>query len=165
MKTKLIILRGNSGSGKSTIARELRQRMGHGTALIEQDYIRRTLLRERDRPHLPNIELIGMTAQFALDHSYNVVLEGILQQERYGQMLKQLIAGHRGDTFVYYFNISLEETLSRHKTKPNAHEFGEPELRSWFNPNDILGIPGEQIIPEHFTFDQTLERICRDIAT
>src|SRR5215510_2150387 len=44
----LIVVRGNSGSGKSTIARAVRDRYGRGCALIEQDYLRRTILREHD---------------------------------------------------------------------------------------------------------------------
>ncbi|NME84182.1 zeta toxin family protein [Clostridium sp. SM-530-WT-3G] len=31
---KIIIIRGNSGSGKSTVAKELQRRLGHGTLLI-----------------------------------------------------------------------------------------------------------------------------------
>ena len=34
----LVIIRGNSGSGKSTIAAEVRRHYGRGCALIEQDY-------------------------------------------------------------------------------------------------------------------------------
>jgi predicted kinase len=163
MATKLIILRGNSGSGKSTVARTLQERMGYGTALIEQDYIRRKLLRERDRPNQPNIELIAINAQFALAQGYNVILEGILQEERYGAMLRRLIADHTGQAYVYYFDVSLEETFKRHRTKPNAHEFGETELRRWFTPGDLLGVDGEMIIPEEYTRDQTADRIIKDV--
>jgi len=34
---KLIILRGNSGSGRTTIAKELQQKFGRNTMLISQD--------------------------------------------------------------------------------------------------------------------------------
>ena len=42
---KLSILRGNSGSGKSTIAKELQNKFGQNTMLISQDEIRRILLK------------------------------------------------------------------------------------------------------------------------
>jgi uridine kinase len=48
--TRLVIIRGPSGSGKSTIARALRDELGRGTALVEQDHVRRVLLREWDTP-------------------------------------------------------------------------------------------------------------------
>lgn len=76
--TRLVILRGNSGSGKSSTARELRARLGRGVAWVEQDYLRRTVLREKDAPGGANIGLIDQTVRYALDCGYDVVLEGIL---------------------------------------------------------------------------------------
>ena len=76
--TRLVVLRGNSGSGKSTVATLLRDRIGRGVAWVEQDYIRRILLREHDRPDATNIGLLGHTVRYALDAGYHVILEGIL---------------------------------------------------------------------------------------
>ena len=45
---KLIVLRGNSGSGKTTIAKELQKCLGRNTMLISQDVIRRDMLRVKD---------------------------------------------------------------------------------------------------------------------
>lgn len=45
---KLIILRDNSGSGKSFVARELQHRFGRGTLMIPQDEVRRNFLYARD---------------------------------------------------------------------------------------------------------------------
>ena len=42
---KLITLRGNSGSGKTTIARALQEKFGKNTMLLSQDVIRRDILR------------------------------------------------------------------------------------------------------------------------
>ena len=46
--SKLIILRGNSGSGKTTIAKELQKLFGKNTMLISQDIIRREMLNVDD---------------------------------------------------------------------------------------------------------------------
>ncbi|EWM65627.1 MULTISPECIES: AAA family ATPase [unclassified Micromonospora] len=94
--TVLVCIRGNSGSGKSSIARELRHRHGRGCALVEQDYLRRVVLRERDTPGGVAPALIEQTVRFALDHGYHVVLEGILYTGRYRDMLTSLRDGHRG---------------------------------------------------------------------
>ena len=48
--TRLIVLRGNSGAGKSRIARTLRSRLSGCVAWVEQDYFRRVVLREHDVP-------------------------------------------------------------------------------------------------------------------
>lgn len=45
---KLITLRGNSGSGKTTIARALQEKFGKNTMLLSQDVIRRDILKTND---------------------------------------------------------------------------------------------------------------------
>lgn len=65
------MLRGNSGSGKSTIARAVQQRFPRASCLVvPQDTIRRRMLREFDIPAATNIDLIEHVAAFGLapDH-------------------------------------------------------------------------------------------------
>ena len=64
--TRLIILRGNSASGKSTVAAEIRERYGRGIAIVSQDNLRRIVLRERDIPGGAYIGLIDSVARYAL---------------------------------------------------------------------------------------------------
>lgn len=45
---KIIILRGNSGSGKTTVARALQKKFGYNTMVISQDEIRRNILWVKD---------------------------------------------------------------------------------------------------------------------
>jgi len=160
--TKLIILRGPSGSGKSSIAKEIRKKAKHKTALIEQDYLRRIVLKEKDTPDGVNSELISQVTKFALNNGYNVVLEGIFHSKNYKDMLINLLKFHPEENYIYYFNISFEETLKRHATKDKAHEFGEKEMRQWYNENDLLGVKEEQVIPEKSTQEQTIKRILEE---
>jgi len=81
-RTRLIVLRGNSGSGKSTVAAELRAACGQGLAWISQDHIRRVLLKEKDQPGAVNIGLIDQVARYCLDHGYHAVIDGILRCRR-----------------------------------------------------------------------------------
>ena len=48
-QTRLVVLRGNSGAGKSSVAAALREAYGRDLAWVSQDLIRRTILKERDR--------------------------------------------------------------------------------------------------------------------
>ena len=94
LSTRLIVIRGNSGSGKSTIARQLQRRRGRGCAVVvDQDHLRRKVLRERDVPGGIAPALIAQTVRFALDHRYHVVLEGTLFADRYGSMIPRRVAG------------------------------------------------------------------------
>lgn len=89
--TRLIVLRGNSGSGKTTTARALRTAYGRrGLAVVGQDVIRRDILRERDEPGGVNIGLIDTITRYSLEHGHHVVLEGIFTAGRYGPMLAAL---------------------------------------------------------------------------
>ena len=49
---KLITLRGNSGSGKTTIARALQEKFGKNTMLLSQDVIRRDILKTLSLIHI-----------------------------------------------------------------------------------------------------------------
>lgn len=161
--TRLIVLRGNSGSGKTSTAKALRSRLGRGTALVQQDYLRRVVLKEHDIPDGVNIGLIAQTVRYALDHGYDVILEGILNAARYGDMLRDLRHDHVGQSSFYYFDVSFAETLRRHATRPQANEFGIDEMRGWYREHDLLDFPEEQLIPETSSPDQTVDRILIEV--
>lgn len=91
MESKLIIIRGNSGSGKTTIAKKLQHHLGHGTLLIAQDVVRRDMLKVHDREGNLSIELIRQIAEYGKGRCEVVIVEGILYASRYGAMLKDLI--------------------------------------------------------------------------
>ncbi len=154
--TMLVVIRGNSGAGKSSVARALRARAGRGVALVEQDYLRRVVLKEPDDPGGFAPMLIDQTVRFCLDRGVHVVLEGILAAARHAVMLAELLRAHQGRSFVFYLDVSLDETLRRHATRPQAAEFSGEDMRGWYLPCDLLGVDGEQVIPEHFSLDRTV---------
>ncbi len=157
----LVVIRGNSGSGKSTVAREVRARYGQGCALIEQDYLRRIVLREHDSGSMDPVApaFIAATARTALDHGYHVVLEGILHADRYGTALRGLIGGHPGGTTVFYLDVSFEETVRRHTTRAAGAGFTAEDMRAWYAPRDLLGTPGEHVIGETSALPDTVTTI------
>lgn len=107
--TRLIVVRGNSGSGKSSVAAGVRARYGCGVALVGQDNLRRIVLRERDVPGGANIGLIAEVARYALDHGFHVIIDGILRADAYGAMLGALHRDHRGLSRFYYLDVPFEE--------------------------------------------------------
>jgi hypothetical protein len=160
--SKLIVLRGNSASGKSSVAAGICGRYGRGLAIVGQDNLRRVVLREHDRPGAANIGLIGLMARYALDHGFHVIVEGILCASHYGDMLAALTADHRGTTRLYYMNIPFEETLRRHATKPQATEYGEAEMRAWYHELDLLPGATEKIITAEASADDTVQAVMSD---
>lgn len=161
--SKLIILRGNSGSGKTTTGKSLQKKLGHGTMLISQDVIRRDILYVKDEPDTGAIELLNELALYGKSHCDIVILEGILNSEWYKKLFENLRNEFRNEIYAYYFDIPFEETLNRHKQKPNAHEFGEKEMRKWWNEKDLLGIISEQLINKHLSLDEIVDMVYNDV--
>ncbi len=157
--TRLVVLRGPSGAGKSTVATAARARLGRGVALIQQDLLRRIVLRERDVPNGVNIGLIATVCRFSLDAGYHVILDGILTSARYGPMLRQLAADHRGQTTFVYFDVPFEETVRRHATRDQAREFTPDDMRGWYAASDRLDVPGEQTVTASASADDTVDRV------
>src|ERR1700759_4854259 len=133
--TRLVVLRGNAASGKSAAAAGVRARYGRGLAIVGQDNLRRTVLRERD---VPGGGMIDLTARYALDHGYHVIVEGILYAAHYAGMLTALGADHRGRSRYYYLDVSFEETVRRHASKPQASDYGRAEMSGWYRERDLL---------------------------
>ena len=159
----LIILRGNSGCGKTSTARLLQRQLGYGTMLVSQDVVRREILRAKDSENNPAIQLIYDLCMYGNNVGYTVILEGILSNKKYGAMLRRLLDDFQGEKLIYYFDISFEETVRRHATKPNAHEFGESEMRQWWKDQDVLNVPGEQRIGEQLSQAEIVDLIHRDV--
>ncbi len=157
--TILVILRGNSGSGKTATARQVRLQCGRGIAIVGQDAIRRDLLREKDVPSGVNIGLIDAIARHALGQGYHVILEGILYAAHYGDMLTCLCRDHRGRTSCFYFDVPFEETLRRHATKPQAGEYGALEMRSWYRPLDLVPGLDEHRVDASHALEETVDLV------
>jgi adenylate kinase family enzyme len=161
-KTKLIVLRGPSGSGKSTTAKILFEKAKHRVALIDQDHYR-FIFKPAGGGSKPNSDTIHKMIKgdvlIALSDGYDVILEGILSVKSYAQLLDKIFTTHTGENYMYYFDISFEETVKRHRTKPNADEWTEEDMKEWYptahRSNHVL----EQIIPESHSLDETVSYI------
>jgi hypothetical protein len=158
---RLVVIRGNSASGKSTIAAKIRESYGRGLAVVGQDNLRRVVLREHDRPAAANIGLIGLTCRYALDCGFHTVLEGILYSAHYGEMLAGLRAQYGDRSSWWYLDVPFEQTVGRHALKPQAADYGRAELEQWWHEHDLLPGRFEQIITGDTTAEEAADRIMR----
>lgn len=156
---KLIILRGNSGSGKTTVAKELQKKFGRNTMLISQDVIRRDMLKVKDHENTEAIPLMKALLKYGNTHSDVVILEGILYSDWYQSLFELANQLYKTKIYAYYFEISFEETLRRHKTKPNSNEFGEEEMKQWWREKDLSKVLAESLI----TDERELQSIVLEI--
>jgi 8-oxo-dGTP pyrophosphatase MutT (NUDIX family) len=159
---RLIVIRGNSASGKSAAAAGIRDKYGRGLAIVGQDNLRRLVLREHDVPGGANIDLIDQTARFALSRGYHTIVEGIFNAGHYGEMLTALIGEYAGSSFAYFLDVPFPETLRRHATKTGTLKYGETEMRQWYRGLDLLPGPVEQVIPASSTLEDTVHKVMTD---
>ncbi len=156
---KLIMLRGNSGSGKTTVAKELQELFGRGTMLISQDVIRREVLKERDGTEPPALPLIKQMLIYGSENCGLVILEGIFIADWYRELFEAAIELYGSDIYAYYFDIPFEETVRRHQTRSKAAEFGADEMRKWWKEKDYLDMIKETTIMEDKTKDEIVNEI------
>ncbi|MET8152040.1 hypothetical protein ACIBSW_40375 [Actinoplanes sp. NPDC049668] len=95
----------------------------------------------------------------ALAAGYHVVLDGILHTGQHGTLLRDLIAGHPGPSFTFWLDVSLDETLRRHAGRQDLAHVSAASMRSWYSPLDLLGVPGELVIDEASSLEQTVATI------
>ncbi|MEY8578800.1 AAA family ATPase [Corynebacteriaceae bacterium 6-324] len=162
--SRLIIIRGNSGSGKSHLAHAVRAARPRGVAIIAHDVLRREILHVRDHPGALSVQYIDLSARFALDNGLDVVVEGILHSESYGEMLSQLRDDHRGLTRCYYYELSLDETLERHRTKALAAEVSEADVASWYRGDDRVAALDEATFNATVSAADALQRVLVDVG-
>lgn len=161
---KLIIMRGNSGSGKSTVAKELQRKFGRNTMLISQDVIRREMLWVRDGKENKAVSLLTELLRYGKRNSEVTILEGILTAEYYVPLFEMAVEEFDSNIHAYYYDIPFHETLSRHNSKANSHDFGEKEMRDWWREKDFINIIPEKRLTEQMSFSEVVSKIYKDLV-
>ena len=154
---KLIIVRGNSGSGKTSLAKALQKKFGRNTMLISQDMVRIQMLNAKDVQALP---LLIKLLQYGRQNSEITILEGL-----YTPLFQTALEEYGSNIFAFYYDLPFEETLLRHNTKPNKAEFGEQDMRRWWKEKDYIGIIPEKIITKDMSLEDTVELLEKTTQT
>ena len=160
---KLILIRGNSGSGKTPLAKELQQRFGKASLLISQDLVRRQMLNVRDGENCPAIPLLKNLVEYGHDNYEITILEGILYTGFYKSFFEEIARLFGDNIFAYYYDIPFEETLRRHQTKSNKDDLGEAEMRDWWIEKDFIGFISEKPIYKNESLEEVAEKIYSEV--
>lgn len=162
---RLIILRGNSGSGKTTAARMLQEKLGPNTMRISHDMVRMEILHVWSREGLErSLPLMIELMKYGRRNSEFTVMEGIMPYSDYKPLFEAAVDEYgRENIFAYYYDISFEETLRRHQTKPNRDDFGEEDMRRWWQEKDYMENIEECILGEDISLDGAVEKIYREV--
>lgn len=162
---KLIIIRGNSGSGKSTVAKALQKHFGLFTMMLSQDNISRDMvfaLEGHDEDAKP---LMMNLLEFANKNCKIAIMDGIYKKSKYLDLLQLAKKLYKNEIYAYYFDLPFEETLKRHQTRWKKSVFGEEEMKRWWSDRDFIGFIPEKIITKELTEQEIVDMIIHDIET
>lgn len=158
--TKLVVLRGNSGSGKTTTARQLQRVLGPTTLLISQDVVRRKILHGPDTAGTPAIAVMAVVVWGRAQGFAVIILEGILKRSVYGEFLRNLKQAWGPDMIIGYFDVVFATTVRRNQTK--VRPFSRAQLTQWWLGRDLLG--GETVcFDESSTVAEQCQRLRQEI--
>jgi hypothetical protein len=161
--SRLLVIRGNSGSGKSAVAAGIRAARPEGTvAIVGQDVLRREVLGTGGDLHGHATGLVDLTTRYALSRGFDVVVEGVLNADWYRDTLLRLVADHRGTSRCYVYDLTFDETLRRHAMKPVADAFGAAEMRQWWRGLQLVDGLEERVITKAEDLESTVGRVLAD---
>ena len=163
--SKIIILRGNSASGKSTVAKALQKRIGNGAFLISQDNVRKEMLCEKTGQHNQTVSLLENLVIYGHQNCEVSILDGMLSTGTYDDLFSLIEKTFNQQTLAYYFDIPFEETLRRHNQKPCTYEVEEIQLRKWWKEKDLLKNINEKMICKDMNVDEIVELIYQDLVS
>lgn len=162
--SKLIIIRGNSGSGKTSLAKALQHKLGRNTMVISQDLVRREMLWVKDGEGTPALPLLIELLKYGRKNSEAVILEGILNSKVYNELFETAKAEFGENIFAFYYDIPFEETVSRHQTRAKLHSFGAEDMKRWWNKKDFLKNIHEEIFTREITLEQAVDLVYNKVV-
>src|SRR5215471_20662056 len=145
--TKLIIIRGPSGVGKSTVAKALMKRTKRPTVLVDLDHYRFSFVNPPNHDHDLEYEMSGSDALIGLKLGFDVLFDGNFTATAHDPFLEKLFSAHPEENYLFYLDASLNETLKRHATKSHPR-ISPDEMKEVYQYASPTGHEKEVIIPE-----------------
>ena len=129
------------------------------TALIDRDYYM-FMFRAFNDDKVPDKELIESNILICLNSGFDVIFEGNFKMTTHKQLLERIFEAHPDENFVFYLQASLAETLRRHQMR-SVKIISEQEMSDLYPYATPAHHPGETIVPEHSSLEETLNLIRR----
>jgi AAA domain len=158
--TKLIILRGPSAVGKSTVAAALMRRTKRPTVLVDLDHYRFSFINPPPRDHNLEYEMSGSDVLIGLNLGFDVIFDGNFRAEAHDRFLAKRFQAHPEENYLFYLDASLGETLERHNTKSNPR-INADKMKEVYKYASPVGHEKEVVIPQDSSLDETVDRIIR----
>lgn len=117
------------------------------------------MLNVKDGPGNPAIRWIEALVELADGRHATILLEGILAQDWYGEMIDRLERRFTSRYAAYYFDVSFKETIRRHAIRQPT-EFSETDMKRWWIDQDHR--PTDRLIAEDRLIESVIRMIKRE---
>ncbi len=154
--SKLIILRGNSGSGLSDVAELLQVKFGRNTMVISKEDVRYKMLWVSDGENSEAIPLLKQLLKYGSENSETTILEGDMFTGYYSSVFdyaEQVF----DKVFAFYFELSFNEALRRLKCE--SDEVDEDTLKKNWKDRDYLNRFSEYIVYGNLSLTKAADSI------
>ncbi len=155
----LITIRGNSCSGKTTLAKELQRRFGRGTMRLSQDVIRREILHVKDEPNPKSVPFLKLMLAYGYENTEIVILEGIMKADWYRDLFAYCCELYGANILSWYYDLPFEKTLERRDLKPNRDELTDDKMHLWWTEHDYAPEWNEILLTEADQVNDVADRI------
>ena len=105
----------------------------------------------------PDQDLMELVIMRCLDAGIDVIFEGNFKVSTHGDLLKRILDAHPDDNYVFYLDVSLDECIRRHRTRPQA--ITEAKMAELYPTTTPLGLPGEVVVSQNLAEDEVVKLI------
>ena len=161
--SKLIIIRGPCGAGKSTVAKALMEQASRPTALVDLDYYRFIFVNPPPEDHNLEYKMAECNILIGLEQGFDVIFEGNFRADSNDPMLERLFKTHPKENYLFYLEASLDETLRRHQNREDRR-ISADKMRELYEYATPIGHARETVIPETSSLEETIKLIQKTVG-
>jgi hypothetical protein len=121
------------------------------------------MLRELDVADGVNLSLIESIATWGLDRGMVVIVEGLLNADRYQRMLQRL-AEQAAAAHFFAWDLDFDETVRRHDQRPQRNDFSSQEMAEWYHGWQPLDFTEEGRFDASVSAEEAVRLIATTIA-
>lgn len=160
----IVLIHGNAGVGKTTVAQMLNDKLSQESIVVEVDKLRYNVVDQRvDTTQLDLVDQQVLTAAEAfLNTSYEtVIIEGVYPSQNHLYRVVDRLHKIDPDVYVYRLDCSLRENIQRDEHREDELTVGEKvkEVFEEFNHLEQDKEIGEVVDTTGLTPDMTIEKI------
>jgi len=160
----IVLIHGNAGVGKSTVAQTLNEKIPDESIVLEVDKLRYNVVDQRidtDQLDLVDQQVFTATEAF-LNSAYEVVIiDGVYQSQNHLYKVVDRLHKIDNEVYVYRLDCSLKENIQRDENRDDELTVGEKveEVYHEFEQLDHEKEIGEVLNTTNISPDKTAERI------